>query len=217
MTRYAYVLRTRSDVYIAQPFPLLTAMGVGEGFDAAWRVFRRLLNSTDVGVALRAWFMTAGMPFYYNITVRRTPPAMVWSPCNAYDFNKPLLEAISARAATVPSLDAVRDVQRAIHDIAHTMHVMFSNGGLFVHFGTLQDMLSGAHALVGHYPRRSTVTSTPCSHPWDDGRAPGAAPHVGQRAGPAVRVLQAARVARSHCAAHSPLPQRPPRGSGPLC
>jgi hypothetical protein len=143
LSKYGFVLRSRSDVYVARPFPMMLAFGFGDDFATAWRGFCSHMNTTSPAAVLQAWFMTSGMPFYLNVTVRRTPPAMVWSPCNAYEFNEPLLQAIRHQGSKLASVEDVVAVQEVVQSIARDMRVMFTNGGLYVHFGAASDMLEG--------------------------------------------------------------------------
>lgn len=147
---YTFVIRTRSDVYVAQPFTVQTTFGYGD-FDGAWSAFRSEVgamgSNSDASQWLTWWFMTAGMPFYVNLTVRRVPPVMVWSPVNAYDFNKRLLASIKVIAKEIDVSD-VGALREAVQRIARTNHVTFSTGGLFVHFGLRDDILNGTKAMM---------------------------------------------------------------------
>ena len=153
-SKYAYIMKTRSDAYIAHPIPLLTAVGVSDAdtFAAAWNTFKAAYRALDPKASanqlLQGWVFTAGIPIMLHPMVMNQP-VMPWSQLNQYEINTPLVNAIAAmQQVPVDDSSAMQAIVKRLA-IEHKFFYIF--GSTWVHFGARQEFVTLADILVNEY------------------------------------------------------------------
>lgn len=149
---YAYVIKTRPDLFHRLPISMKTIYGKERNFICSlWSFHKTLLKKTgkknlDVAETLYAWIMTAGLVELIPTMILRTP-VTVWAKLAPNDWNKNIRATLhnhsKIAAATMEESNTVNDkkILEVLHLTLKRHKVVYNFGSTWLQFGPSEHMV----------------------------------------------------------------------------
>ena len=163
VSRYDYILKTRTDLAHLRRFSFATAAGYGADFPVAFSDFADSARRAQPGVGpcdvIAQWIFSAGLPHYQPFSravLGADPPKLIWAPVSNMDLSPHLLPAINAACAASWGVDSSNSAdagwrflgadggERArelVRDLVASQHVMWMQGNTWMSWGARDDFL----------------------------------------------------------------------------
>jgi hypothetical protein len=163
-SRYEFVMKTRTDLFIARPYAFSTAAAQTPAFPGAFRAYLARARAADARLtpcgAVSQWLWSAGMDYYRphaRAALGESPPWMVWSPVSNADISARLLAATESACAAAWAggddaagwrfLEDARKAQALVAALARAQRLLYMQGGTWMSWGFRQDFLA-VHAAM---------------------------------------------------------------------
>lgn len=175
VTKYEYILKTRTDLAHLRRFSFATAAGYGADFLAAFSEFMRSTRRTQPDAApcdvITQWIFSAGMPVYQPFSrsaLGDKPPRMIFVPVHNLQITPHLVPAIKALCASSwgGNLSSSADTgwrfleenggeraRKLVRDAVTSQHVMWMQGNTWMSWGARDDFVRVHYGIYTQFKK----------------------------------------------------------------
>ena len=153
-TSYDFVLKIRTDIFVRHAIDLRVLYGrcPTEKFSKAFTDFMEKAKiewRTHPTTAIRAWFLTGGIPFFIPKQLDDgRPPISPWSTSNVHEWNASLFGKVQEIVERMQRKIDMAYMHFLVRRLAENERVVYLIGSTWIHFGLTKDIVPISYKLV---------------------------------------------------------------------